>query len=77
MRNARETVRDLVYLTVTNELHPNAKKRLIEIVQLLQVYARLTELEKVAGEEGPKFGPLPVALPADTGEKVREWVDRE
>ena len=70
-------MRGLVYLTVSNELHPNVKKCLIEIVQILQVYARLTELELAAGEEGPKVGPLPVALPGDVGEKVREWVDGE
>ncbi len=77
IHNAWETAWDLVYLTVSNELHPNVKKCLIEIVQLLQVYARLTELELAAGEEGPRFDPLPVALPADPGEKVREWVDGE
>jgi hypothetical protein len=67
-------VRDIVELTITNELHPLIRKRLTEIVQLLQVYARLAELEIEAGES-PRAGE--VGLPEDTGDRVREWAEGE
>ena len=74
IRSTRLLVRDIVELAVTNELHPLVRKRLTEIVQLLQVYARLAELEIAVGER-PRAGE--VALPEDTAGKAKEWADRE
>jgi hypothetical protein len=74
IRSTRLLVRDIVELTVTNEIHPLVRKRLAEIAQLLQVYARLAELEIAAGEK-PKLGD--VTLPEDTPEKAREWAEGE
>jgi hypothetical protein len=67
-------VRELLDLTLSNELHLQVRKRLNEIVQLLQVYCRLAELELAAGE---KPRPGDVSLPADTPERVREWAEGE
>ena len=74
IRSTRLLVRDIVELTITNELNPLVRKRLTELVQLLQVYARLAELEINAGER-PKAGE--VALPEDTAEKAKEWAEGE
>jgi hypothetical protein len=72
IRSTRLLVRDIVELTITNELNPSVRKRLTEIVQLLQVYARLVELEITAGEM-PGAGE--VALPEDTAERVKGWAE--
>ncbi len=74
IRSMRLLVRDIVELTITNELNPLVRKRLTEIVQLLQVYARLAELEITAGER-----PMvrDVALPEDMGARVKEWAEGE
>jgi hypothetical protein len=72
IRSTRLLVRDIVEMTVSNELHPLVRKRLTEVVQLLQVYARLAELEINAGER-PKAGD--VALPEGTLERIREWAE--
>lgn len=61
-------------LTITKELHPLVSKRLTEVVQLLQVYARLAELEIVAGER-PRPGE--VSLPKGIPERVQEWAEGE
>jgi len=45
-----------------------------EIAQLLQVYARLADLEIAAGER-PRAGEM--ALPEDTGQRVRQWTEGE
>src|SRR5215213_194714 len=74
IRSTRLLVRDIVELAVTNELHPLVRKRLTEVVQLLQVYARLAELEIAAGER-PKAGD--VALTKDVGHRVQEWAEGE
>jgi hypothetical protein len=74
IRSTRLLVRDIVELTVSGELDSVIRKRLTEIAQLLQVYARLAELEIAAGER-PKAGD--VALPEDMGERVRGWVEDE
>jgi hypothetical protein len=74
IRSTRLLVRDIVERTITNELHPLVRKRLTEIVQLLQVYARLAELEIAAGER-PTAGE--VALPKNMGEHVRGWAQGE
>jgi hypothetical protein len=49
-------------------------KRLTEVVQFLQVYARLAELEIAVGEK-PRTGE--VAQPEDMGERVKEWAEGE
>ncbi len=74
IRSTRLLVRDLVEMTVANDLHPLVRKRLTEVVQLLQTYARLAELEIASGDR-PKEGD--VALPETTGERVREWAEGE
>jgi hypothetical protein len=43
-------------------------------VELLQVYARLAELEIAAGE---RMRVSDVALPEDTEERVKEWAEGE
>ena len=69
--------RDLVETTVSGDLHPTVKKRLSEVVGLLQVYSRLAELEIAAGDV-PRFpGKGYLAMPEDTVEKVREWAEGE
>ena len=70
----RLLARDIVELSLTNELHPLVRKRLTEVVQLLQVYARLAELEIAAGE---KTRSGDVSLRKDVPERVREWAEEE
>ncbi len=58
-------------------LDPVVRKRLTEITQLIQVYARLAELE-LNGGETPRFpGKGYVALPEDTAEMAKEWAEGE
>jgi hypothetical protein len=74
IRSTRLLVRDIVEMTVSNELHPLVRKRLTELAQLLQVYARLAELELNAGER-TRAGD--VALPEGTQERIQEWAGKE
>jgi len=74
IRSTRLMVRELLDLTLSNELHLQVRKRLTEVIQLLQTYARLAELELAAGE---KPRPGDVSLPEDTKERVTEWVEGE
>jgi hypothetical protein len=67
-------VRDIVELTITNELNPLVRKRLTEVVQILQVYARLVQLA-IAVEEKPSAGD--VALSEDMARKSKEWAEDE
>ena len=77
IKGVRLMVRDLVEATVSGDLHPTVKKRLSEVVGLLQVYSRLAELE-IASGDAPKFpGKGYVALPEDTAEKAKEWAEGE
>lgn len=77
IRGVRLLTRDLVETTVSGELSPTVKKRLTDVVGLLQVYARLAELELSAGGR-PRFSePGEYGLPEDTAEKAREWAERE
>ena len=63
--------------TVSGDLHPTVKKRVSEVVGLLQVYWRLAELEIGSGE-APRFpGKGYVALPEDTSERAKEWAEGE
>jgi type III secretion system FlhB-like substrate exporter len=74
IRSTRLMVRELLELTLSNELHLQVRKRLTEVVQLLQVYCRLVELELTAGEK-PALGD--VSLPEDTKERITEWAADE
>jgi len=74
IRSTRLLVRDIVELVVSGDLDPLVRKRLTEVVQLLQVYARLAELEISAGER-PRAGD--VSLPEDTAEKAKQWAEGE
>jgi hypothetical protein len=74
IRNTRLMVRDLVEAVVSGDLDPIVRKRLTEVVQLLQAYARLAELEIAAGER-PRTGD--VALAKGIYERVRELVEGE
>ena len=74
IRSTRLLVRDIVELTISGDLDPLIRKRLTEIAQLLQVYARLAELEIAAGER-PRAGD--VVLPDDTAERVKGWAEGE
>jgi hypothetical protein len=74
IRSTRQLVRDIVELTISGDLDPLIRKRLTEIAQLLQVYARLAELEIAAGER-PRAGD--VVLPDDTAERVKGWAEGE
>jgi len=67
-------VRDILELTISGDLHPLIRKRLTEIAQLLQVYARLAEFEIASGER-PKVSD--VALPEDTAERIKGWAEGE
>ena len=57
-------------VTLSGDLDPVVRKRLAEVVQLVQSYCRLAELEIAAGEK-PRAGD--VALPEDTPERTKEW----
>src|SRR5215218_7456981 len=73
IKGVRLMVRGLVETTFSGDLHPTVKKRLSEIVGLLQVYSRLAELEMATGDV-PRFpGNGYVALLEDTPERAREW----
>jgi hypothetical protein len=74
IRSTRLMVRELLERALSNELHPLVRKRLTEIVQLLQVYCRLVELELTAGE---KPAPCGVSLPEGTKERITEWAEGE
>ena len=37
----------------------------------------MTELELATGEKGPALGPLPVALPDNIKQLIKEWAMRE
>ena len=74
IRSTRLMIRELLELTISNELNPSVRKRLAEVVQLVQSYCRLAELEIAAGEK-PRTGD--VALPEHTGQRVRQWAQVE
>jgi len=67
-------VRELLEVTISGDLDPAIRKRLAEVVQLVQSYCRLAELEIAAGEK-PKAGD--VGLSEDTAEKAKEWAEGE
>jgi hypothetical protein len=69
IRGTRLLVRELLEMTLSGDLDPAIRKRLAEVVQLVQSYCRLAELEIAVGER-PKTGD--VALPEDTVERAKE-----
>ena len=74
IRSTRLMVRELLEVTLSGDLDPAIRKRLAEVVQLVQSYCRLAELEVASGE---KLKSGEVALPEDTGERVKEWAEGE
>lgn len=77
IRDARELVIEVLDATLADQLPYKVRKELQSVVQLVQAYARLTELELATGEKGPAFGPLPVALPDNIRQLIKEWALRE
>src|SRR5215217_4649595 len=68
IRSTRLMVRELLEVTLSGSLDPAIRKRLAEVVQLVQSYCRLAELEIAAGEK-PRAGDA--ALPEDIPDRVR------
>ncbi len=64
-------------MQLAGQLPYKVRKELQSVVQLVQVYARLTELELAAGEKGPTFGPLPLKLPENIRQQIAEWAQKE
>jgi hypothetical protein len=54
IRGTRLMVRELLEVTLSGDLDPVVRKRLAEVVQLVQSYCRLAELE-VTSDEAPRF----------------------
>ena len=50
-------------MQLASQLPYKVRKELQSAVQLVQAYARLTELELATGEKRPTFRPLPLKLP--------------
>jgi hypothetical protein len=74
IRSTRLMVRDLLETTVSGDLDPVIRKRLAEVVQLVQSYCRLAELEIVSGE---KLRSGDVTLAEDATKKAKEWAVEE
>jgi len=74
MRSTRLMVRELSDVTLSGDLDPVVRKRLAEVVQLVQSYCGLAELEIAAGERLKVGG---VALPEDVEELIKEWAEGE
>ena len=72
----REGEDPIPYRPDNDSAHSGGTERITtyKVVQLLQVYARLAELEIAAGEK-PRAGD--VALPQDTAKKAKEWAEGE
>jgi len=76
----RETVRDLIYLTVSNELYPGICEEFQSVVHLIRSYARLAELELTAEEKpetaryAKKYKPTSAASSRSPGqESLDSW----
>ena len=67
-------VKELLELTISGNLNPIIRRRLADVVQLIQFYCRLAELEIAAGER-PRVGD--VALPEDMGGRIKGWAEDE
>ncbi len=64
-------------MQLAGQLPYKVRKELQSVVQLVQAYARLTELELATGEKGPTFGPLPLKLLENIRQQIAEWAQRE
>lgn len=60
-------------MQLAGQLPYKVRKELQSVVQLVQAYARLTELELATGEKGPTFGPLPLKLLENIRQQIAEW----
>ncbi len=77
LREVRELMWELLDLTITDRLPLTVRKRLTEIVQLLQCYLRAAELEMRAAEE-PLKADLDVAgLKAQVLERIEVLEEQE
>jgi hypothetical protein len=77
LRAVRELILKLLGLTIADQLPVRVRKELQNVVQLLQVYARLAELEMRAAEE-PLKADLDVAgLKAQVLTRIEELEERE
>ena len=75
IRDVRHLARDLLEILLEDGvLGSRVRRHLQGIVQLLQTYARLAELELAAGE---KPRPGDVSLPEGTEERITEWTEGE
>jgi hypothetical protein len=77
LREVRGLIRDLLQVLLADELPTRVKRELTNVIQLLQTYARLAELEmRVA--EGPLKGDLDVGgLKAQVLERIEALEERE
>jgi hypothetical protein len=77
LREVRELIWELLELITTDRLSLKVRKRLTEIVQLLQCYLRAAELEMRAAEEPLKSDPDVAGLKAQVLERIEELEERE
>ncbi len=76
IRDVRQLVRDMLELLVTDELNEGARRELQNIIQLLQVYCRLAELEVQTGTAAkPVFGKSPDIAPGVSAEEIAGHVE--
>ena len=77
LREVRELIWELLGLTITDRLPLGVRKRLTEIVQLLQCYLRAAELEMRAAEEPLKTDLDVKGLKAQVLERIEVLEERE
>ena len=77
LREIRELILELLELTIAERLPVSVRKRLTEIVQLLQCYLRAAELEMRAAEEPLKADLDVKGLKAQVLERIEELEKRE
>ena len=77
LREVRELIWELLELTITDRLSLTVRKRLTEIVQLLQCFLRAAELEMRAAEEPLKSDLVVKGLRAQVLERIEELEARE
>ena len=76
-REVRKLMWELLELTITDRLSLTVRKRLTEIVQLLQCYLRAAELEMRAAEEPLKTNLDVTGLKAQVMERIEVLEERE
>jgi hypothetical protein len=77
LREIREFIWELLELTITDRLAVGVRKRLTEIVQLLQCYLRAAELEMRAAEEPLKTDLDVAGLKAQVLERIEVLEEQE